>query len=69
MNAHIYISKSITFILIIQKLFLQKVDMQTKVSPGPVHNLFTSVIGTYIAKYTFIHILYFGVQNDNDFFP
>ena len=33
MNAHIYTYKSITFILISQKLFLQEVDMQSKVSP------------------------------------
>ena len=33
MNAHIYTYKSITYILISQKLFLQEVDMQTKVLP------------------------------------
>ena len=33
MNAHINTDKSITFIPISQKLFLQEVDMQTKVLP------------------------------------
>ena len=32
MNAHIYTYKSITFLLKSQKLFLQEVDMQSKVS-------------------------------------